>query len=111
MIGKKVKIKDQIGTVSDIYKTFRDSIVVIVDLENGEKVKAFAQDVEIVQDQEEKKTKSVDEITITREEFRDKAIDLAVKECTKTKTPLIGVVFSILLSKLEGILFGEPEND
>lgn len=111
MIGKKVRIKDQIGTVSDTYKTPCGSKVVIIDLENGEKVKAFAQDVEIVQDQEEKKTKSVDEITITREEFHDKAIDLAATECVKMKNPLIGIVFIILLSKLEGILFSEPEND
>jgi len=111
MIGKKVKIKDQIGTVSDMYKTPCGSKVVIIDLKNGEKVKAFAQDVEIVQDQEEKKAENVGEITITREEFRDKAIDLVVRECAKMKNPLIGVAFTILLSKLEGILFGEPEND
>jgi hypothetical protein len=108
MIGLKVRVKDKVGTVSNTYKTPCGSKVCIIDLENGEKIKAFEDDVEIVKDEPEKPV-GEKEITINMNDFAEAVAKSTIKACKGDYT--MGLLYVNFGSLVGQLLFKEEKND
>ena len=83
MYERKVKLKEsgKIGLVTEVFPNLFGQTVLIVEFENGEKEKCFETDVEYLNDEAEDKPEEVEEVTISKDQFRDlviaKSLELA----------------------------------
>ena len=102
-------LKALYGRVEKIYQGMRE-IAYLVRLDNNELVKLLRDQFEVVQ--EDEKEEKPNTITITREEFKEKALDVVMKLSNKEtkdihKMIIIGLVGSMISAKLEVEIFGE----
>lgn len=94
------------GRIEDIYDTANHSIA-LIKLDDGGREKVLLDNIEVIPEEKE----SVDCITITREDFIKKTIDV-IREETKDQNSLLSMILLTFGTRLEKALFGDaPKND
>lgn len=110
--GKKVSVEingeTKIGTVRESYISRNNETVFIIELEGGEFIKASERNV---QEYKEPAPKKKDEVTITREEFRELVTHTAADMTAEKKDLFLGIVFVAFGAELSKRIFDEGEND
>ena len=102
------------GTVKKVYL---DCSVVIVDTDDGETAKVhfsdlgFEEENDVQEEQTEKRPVEKSEITITPEEFAKIASRVIAGEVKKAGSGLLGMAFTIFITKLHKALFFEGDDD
>lgn len=111
----KINEGDKVGVISNgeikkgvVISVYNDLDYAIVKMEN-KTIKVMLHNLGLLPEEEKPIPKT--EITITRDEFRNKAVKLISDEARKTCSGMVGIALSLFTSDLERSLFDEGDND